>query len=90
MAYDPGEFQKTKVVRQYRDDDWENVVSFDKFVFCDINKCYNKDDDSLYIGLAEDAPGVPATAIINDSGDKTGESDTNAVFKIIDNKSYEE
>jgi 4-amino-4-deoxy-L-arabinose transferase-like glycosyltransferase len=90
LAYDPGEFQKTKVVRQYRDDDWENVVSFDKFVFCNINKCYNKDDDSLYIGLAEDVLGVPATALINDSGAKTSESDTNPVFKIIDNKSYEE
>ncbi|GEM_PF-2267833 len=90
LAYDPGEFQKTRVVRQYRDDDWENVVSFDKFVFCDINKCYNKNDDNLYIGLIQDVPAVPATAIINDSGNKTNESDTNPVFKIIDNKSYEE
>jgi len=81
LRYDPSKFQNESVERIYSPDNWQRVKSFDKFVFCDIDQCYNKNDDNLYIARPSDLPSVQARKVFY------GRDDYNS-FKIIDNSKH--
>ncbi|MCX7779217.1 MAG: glycosyltransferase family 39 protein [Patescibacteria group bacterium] len=58
LKYDPKKFQSIEVKRVYRPDNWQEVVSFDKYEFCDINQCYDPHKNYLYVARAEEIPHI--------------------------------
>jgi 4-amino-4-deoxy-L-arabinose transferase-like glycosyltransferase len=85
LQYDPRTFQHDEVVRTYASSGWQKVRSFDKFIFCNIDTCYNKDVPGLYFARQSDIPGVSPVEIIYGPNDYNFGPNDYISFKIIRN-----
>ena len=58
--FPPERFHKERVVREYTKHrvPYENVLSFDRYIFCDISECYGKYNNALYIARPNEVPNV--------------------------------
>lgn len=65
--YPPEKFLTNTVNRSYisKSNPYERVMRFDKYKFCNINKCYKKNKNLLYVARSDEKPGKKEIKIID-------------------------
>ena len=79
QKYPPKKLLNSNIIRIYPHNSlFQQVISFDKYKFCNLNTCYNPNENNLYIARAKEIPNIKAKHVIHNLD--------GSVFRIIDNK----
>jgi hypothetical protein len=68
LQYPPERFQNNPVLREYEESGWQRVTAVDRFVFCDIPRCFASDPQTLYIGRPDDLAHVSNPRVLFSNG----------------------